>query len=208
MKQRLLGEKETLGFYLSGHPADRYHHEFQGLLTPLAALATCGLKKVTVCGVLQSVRRITTKRGKSLAILSLEDGGGAMDCVVFSEVLASNPNAVVSGEVMVIDGELGRDDYNGGVKLTASTLSTIVEWRTQRAKAIRVSLSLHDEVHLTRLSAILSHFPGDTEVQLDYRAAKAQGVVKLDKHWCVQLLDELIDELIGLLGDERVRVIF
>jgi DNA polymerase-3 subunit alpha len=208
MKQRLLGEKETLGFYLSGHPADRYHHEFQGLLTPCVALATCGLKKVTVCGVLQSVRRIMTKRGKSLAILSVEDGGGAMDCVVFSEVLEASPNAVVTGEVLVIDGELGRDDYNGGVKLTASMLSTIVEWRTHRAKALRLSLSLHDEVHLTQLSTILTHFPGDTEVHLDYRATTAQGVVKLDKHWCVQLLDELIDELIGLLGDERVQVIF
>jgi DNA polymerase-3 subunit alpha len=204
MKQRLEGEKETLGFYLSGHPADIYHQELGKLITPISHLKQSGLKKAMVCGVLNSVRRIMTKSGKRLAILTLEDATGRLDSVAFSEIFEPMQTVLVVGEAMVLEGELGQDDYTGGVKITANSLYSMACIRKRLVKYLTLTLMPEDATKLTALQQILNAFPGDTAVRMRYLNLEAQGFLTLGQAWRIGLTDLCLEQLHGLMGVERV----
>ena len=61
-----------------------------------------------------------TKRGKKLTIIKIEDPTGSIDIVAFAEIFEPHQEDMVVGQIAIVDGELGQDDYTGGVKMTAS----------------------------------------------------------------------------------------
>jgi DNA polymerase-3 subunit alpha len=207
-KQRLAGEKETLGFYLSGHPADEAQHEFGRAVTALGKLKTAGVKKALVCGVLNAVRRIVTKSGKRLAILALEDASGRVDCVVFSEIFDNLSMPLVAGEVIAVEGEVGQDDFSGGMKLTAQGVYSVSGLRNRLASHLALTLTAADATLLPALQGILSDYPGECEVRLTYRNAHAEGLLTLSQQWRVVLQDELLARLQEALDPARVKVCY
>jgi DNA polymerase-3 subunit alpha len=208
MKQRLAGEKETLGFYLSGHPADPYQQELGRLVTSMTLLGRHSPKKVMVCGLVQGVRRIMTKRGKRLAIVTLEDALGRVDVVVFSEVFDPQEKHVVPGEVLVVEGEVGQDDYTGGVKLTAIAIYTMMDARTHFSRYLSLTLNADDEPNLPALQTLLASAPGDCGVHIRYQNSHAVASMTVATQWHVAPHDALLEELNHLLNPARVELCY
>ena len=208
MKQSLDGEKDTLGFYLSGHPADVYLRELASIVKPIAQLNPSTTKKATVCGLIKGVRRIVTKRGKKLAIVSLEDASASMDVVVFSEVFEPQQSHWTAGIVCVIEGEIAVDDYNGGTKMMATMMYRMDEARTRFCKHVYVALAENDKTLITELRALLSRYPGDCVVQLRYTNQAAKASMNLGLQWRVSPSDELLHGLALVFGKDRVGVCY
>lgn len=205
-KERLDFEKETLGLYLTGHPASTYQQELQGFIEPIMMLSASKRKKVTVCGLVSKVRRIMTKRGKKLAIIGLEDVSGTIDIVAFSEIFDEAPAVV--GQMLVVDGELGQDDYTGGIKMTAEALYGMEEARTRFAKCLRLILSQEDEIRLTSLKALLEAHQGTCVVQIHYTNQHAQARMTLAPEWRVSPSDNLLMLLKSILDETQVRMCY
>lgn len=208
-KTRLEGERETLGFYLTGHPADAYLAELASFTTPIGRLNSTSSKKAITCGLVSSIRRIMTKRGKKLAIVRIEDATGGLDIVVYSEVFEPQQNNVLSGHMLVVEGDLGQDDYTGGVKMTATALYPLDEARTRFAKCLTLMLKEDDRLHLPQLEAIFKAHQGSCIVQIQYSNATAQGIINLSQQWAVSPSDELLNILSDLLMDkQRVQLCY
>lgn len=200
-KMRLEGEKETLGFYITGHPARSYLHEFQDLVIPIADL-TPAARKAIIVGMVTSTRRILTKRGKKLAIISLEDGSGHIDAVVFSEVYEPFQEKIQSGEILVLEGELSHDDYTNRTKLTASTLYLLADARTRFARCVRIRLTEAEQHVFPLLQSVLKNHRGECVVQLEYINRHAKAVLNLGAQWRVMPSDELLSILTDLLNNK------
>lgn len=207
-KHRLEGEKETLGFYLSGHPADIYQNELHTCALCIGELNPLASKKAIVCGMVRSIRQILTKRGKKLAIVGIEDVTGHLDLVVFSEVFEALSKPIQNGQVLIAEGELGQDDYSGGLKITASALYHIEEARNRFAKCLAIALTVEDQSRLSALQAILSNHPGTFAVQIKYSNPDAQGAMNCSPQWFVTPSDDLRHNLMSLLGNDRVKVVY
>jgi len=207
-KKRLDGEKETLGFYLTGHPADAYIQELNLFTTPIAKLNSAMAKKAMTCGLVSNIRRLITKRGKKLAIIRLEDTTGGLDIVAFSEVFDTQQDQVLTGSMLVVEGELGQDDYTGGVKMTATALYRIEEARTRFAKCLALNLTSDDNELLPALQSVFKAHPGQCVVQIRYSNTVAGGVVNLGQEWRVTPGDELLSILADLLDKKRVSVCY
>ena len=82
-------------------------------------------KKAIICAQVTGIRKIITKRGKKLVIIGMDDSTGRMDVVVFGEIFDAFTRPLASGDMLVVEGEVAHDDYNGGVKMTANQLLTI-----------------------------------------------------------------------------------
>ncbi len=205
-KKRLDGEKKTLGLYLTGHPADSYCQELVSFIKPIESLNPSTSKKATICGLVTGIRRIVTKRGKKLAIITLENSKASIDLVTFSEVFDPKQAVVEVGVMLIVDGELGQDDYTGGVKMTANTLYTLEEARTRFAKHLTLVLTMHDEAILPALKTLLLSHKGHCVVQIQYSNELSQAAINLGANWCVSPSDTLLAELIDLLDRERVRL--
>jgi len=198
--ERLKGEKDVLGFYLSGHPACFYQKEFKAWVHPISALNPSMMKKAWVCAQLLGIRRILTKRGKNLVILSLEDKAAKMDVVLFAEAFEGVLAKLQAGMLIVVEGEVAHDTFNGGVKITASTILTIDEARTRFANSLKIQLSQQDEEKLPKLQALLQAHPGDLTVQFVYANDDARAHLTCGVKWRVNPSEDLLSTLEILLG--------
>jgi DNA polymerase III subunit alpha len=204
IKTRLTGEKKTLGLYMTGHPSDPYLNELKAFIRPISALNPTLGKKAIVCGLVTSVRQIMTKRGKKLAIISLEDAQAKLDVIVFSELFEPKKANVSVGALCVVEGDIAVDEYNGGVKMTAITLSTMAEARTRFARHLALTIMSSDEPLLPQIKSILSLHQGNCVVQIRYMNTTAQVAMNLAASWSVTPSDELLMALRDVLDDERV----
>ena len=206
--QRLNAEKETLGFYLTGHPVDPYEQEFHSFVQPIAQLGHLQLKKVLVCGLVSQSKKILTKRGKSLVIYKVEAANGFVDVVVFSEILDSRTTPIQNGDIIVIEGELGQDDFTGGLKILATQIFTLEEARMKFARCLRLHLSPADEKLIPQLKTILQAHQGQCVVQILYANATVSGMLNLDKAFAVHPGDQLLSFLKDTLEPDRVTLCY
>lgn len=205
-KQRLDGEKETLGLYLTGHPASQYMNEFNHFITVINTLNPSVKKKVWVCGLISSMRKILTKRGKKLFILSIEDGTGKADVIVFAETMEALTFNLQVGCMVVIEGECAIDDFNGGVKISPMHLYDVPGARGCFGKNLLLTIQHNQEVLLPSIKSLLSLHKGNCLIQIKYKNLKAQALLNLPLQWRVSPNDELINLLKQILGNDNVMM--
>lgn len=120
-RELLRWEKELVGVYLSDHP-------LRGLSQRLGYIrrqSTAELKAdtryvgnmVTVIGLVSEIRSITTKRGDLMAILTIEDEYGTIECVMFPQTWQAHREMVKEDQVLVINGRA--DERNSNIQIIA-----------------------------------------------------------------------------------------
>ncbi|MFT4059966.1 MAG: DNA polymerase III subunit alpha [Legionella sp.] len=202
--QRLEGEREVLGFYLTGHPADQYRREFSDFIVPISQLNPSIHKKVVICAQVSGIRKILTKRGKKLVIIGMDDSTSRMDVVVFGEVFDAFTAPLANADMLVVEGEVAHDDFSGGVKLTATQLFDVASARTRFARCLELRLKPENQGILVSLQALFKSHSGRCAVQFAYTNEYAKAQLSLAAQWFVTPSDELLTMLTNLLGDERV----
>ncbi len=107
-------EKDTLGFYVSSHPLEQHKEAVQTFSTTDTARITDTAENARVCigGLVQSIRPIVTRNGKNpgqkMAIVTLEDHLGTIECVLFSEPYAEFAPMIRVDEVVLLIGTVDR----------------------------------------------------------------------------------------------------
>jgi DNA polymerase-3 subunit alpha len=126
--ERLAHEKAALGFYLSGHPYAAFAQE----LSPLIRLSLAELQPrkepVLIAGVVLGVRVQTSRRGK-MAIVTLDDGGAAVEVVVYNEIYDGARNALREDELVVVEAKvMQRNGEDGKRRACASSRMPCTTW--------------------------------------------------------------------------------
>lgn len=207
-KQRLDAERETLGFYLTGHPVDQYRREFKGIISMVSELDPLAQKKAYICGQICGLRKIVTKRGKKLVIIGIDDATAKIDVVVFSEVFDAFSQEVSGGDILIIEGDIATDDYNGGVKMTASQLYTVEAARTRFARCLQITFDTSQHALLAPIQSTLKAHTGACSVNMIYRNEKAKVELNLGSEWSVKPEDQLIRLLNELLGEQSAVMLY
>jgi len=212
-QQRLQGEKETLGLYLSGHPIDAYQKELHQFSTAIGNLTAKPKVMQRVAGLIISTRFMKTKTGKRLAIIGLEDTSGRIEATLFSQEADRCRDLLVAGNVLVVEGEVDHDDFSGGLRLKArkvmdlaSARSGLVKTLLLRINATQVNSGSVDKIKTILQTAKASEI-GCT-VMVEYITSQAKAKLPLDKALLVSPTENLIAALKGLLGDEHVTLVY
>jgi DNA polymerase-3 subunit alpha len=122
-KERLADEKELLGSYLANHPLDVLNKYQDERLTPISAVDV-GLKggRVSVAGVIESVRVITTKKGDPMAFATVEDLSGSRELVIFPGLYKDTRDLLADTALKLVE---ARVDVRGDdAKLIAESIAT------------------------------------------------------------------------------------
>jgi DNA polymerase-3 subunit alpha len=220
-EQKLLGEKETLGLYLTGHPIRRYERELASITSGrLASLITnggdapggrpdSGERPVVIAGLVMTMRIRKTARGGKIAFLTLDDHTARLDVRIFSEVFERFQSLLGKDKVLVIQGVLGMDDYSGGLQVTAQSIYDINQARENYARRVVVGIESRQTGNgfMHSLAEILQPFrEGHCRICIDYLGGAAAARVALGDDWSVHPTDELLHRLQELAGEERVAV--
>jgi DNA polymerase-3 subunit alpha len=217
--QLLAAEKETLGFYISSHPLVHYGRELQSLSAPSGASLSRleqfgdGVRVCVGCMIL-SVRNTVTKNGRSagsrMAMLTLEDLTGKSDAVVFSEAYERLSGLLRAESMVFVCGSVDRRRERPSI--IVDEVIPIDQALAQRTAAILLRLGAADGPTLKRLHDVLTRHrapggAGGCEVLLELAPAARPDVsvrIKPDAAWAVPASRELLNELVGLLGQERI----
>ena len=213
-REQLAREKATLGFYVSGHPLDRYQSELlrfcDGTTATIATLDT--RKSITVGGSVEGYRERRTKLGHTMAFFHIEDSVGRIEVIVRPRPLEKEGlrEALKSGEPVLLTGKIKHEqDRNNEEaalepKILLEDVVILSDALHQKTTAVRVKLSV-DEVDrdkLTSLRAMLERFPGPCPVSLEV-AAQGDWRVNIDETGLyVDPSDALVSSLERIFGQK------
>ncbi|WP_440995598.1 DNA polymerase III subunit alpha [Arhodomonas sp. SL1] len=221
--ERLAAEKEILGLYLTGHPIERYESEIQSFITArLNQIAggngqsaveggrrRNGEARVTVAGLVVGLRVRPTQTGGRLAAVTLDDRTGRLEVVVFPEAFERFRHLLVRDALVVVQGELGYDEFSDGYRVSAETVMDIGEARERFARGLLLAVDATAAANglITELRDTLSPYrEGRCPVVLDYRGDGARALLRLGEDWRVRPSDELLRRLGTLARDGAVRM--
>jgi DNA polymerase-3 subunit alpha len=212
MQDRLQGEKEVLGFYLSGHPLQRYEHELLNFISaPLGQLNAFRNQTVIVAGWVIGLRTLFTKRGDRMAIVTLEDRTSRLDLTVFSEPLNAYRELLNKDTLLIVEGEISIDEFTGNNKILARRLFDITTAREAFAEhlLIKVDEKLVKPIFFEQLQQIIKPFcAGRFPVYMQYHRADSIVNLLLGDKWLVKPTDQLLNNLQEVLGDDGAYIYY
>ena len=207
---RLQAEKETLGFYLSGHPVNRYASEINHI-------ASCSINEINphnhktarAAGIITNIRTRQTKRGDRIAIFTLEDGTGHIEVVCFSECFQQYRPLIVADQMIIAEGEVSIDDFSNGTRIVCRDLYTIDQARERSAKGLQINISAKQSLDVQQIKKMLENNLGGTcPVIFRYLKDNVQANIKLGNTWFIKPTDALLELIRLQFGRESVEVIY
>ncbi|HEY7872213.1 MAG TPA: DNA polymerase III subunit alpha [Rudaea sp.] len=222
-EQRLAGERDTLGHYLSGHPTALWRDT-------LAQLATSPIGEIgqryqppkpradddgnrfrrppetpwVVAGQLVDLR----KRGNDQAFVQIEDWSGRIEVSLFRETFVEFAPLLTRDAILVVEGGLAWDDFAGALRIRARRVFTLNEACERQAKLLRLRLNGIDEDFLSRLRDTLAGYRGgQTPLRVQYGNAAGSAEIELGTDWHVRATADLkrsLDALPGVKSTEWV----
>jgi len=211
-EQRLEGEKETLGLYLTGHPIARYESELRHIVdNTIAELKPVENKTVVVAGLVVGMRSMQTRRGDRMAFVTLDDRTGRMELAVFSDLFEKYRELLVKDALLVVEGQVSVDEYSGGFRMSAERLYHIDQARAVFASGllIETDATLLAGGFMQELKQLLkAATPGTCPVVLLHDNGSAQAEIALGPEWKVAPGGPLLERLTGLAGAGRVRLLY
>jgi DNA polymerase III subunit alpha len=215
--QRLQYEKDTLGFYLSGHPIEQYEEELKNIATKqIAYLNPRRDKTIVVAGMVVALRTMNTKRGDRMAFVSLNDQTARIEVAVFSEVYAQHRDLLEKDQLLIVEGDASVDEYTGGYKISATKIMNIDQAREAYAKYLAIDINVKgeessagDSENIDKLVGILKPYQGGhCSVCVSYQRDGAKALLPLGKEWKVKPTDELLTDLRDVFGKENVKMCY
>ncbi len=211
IKERLDGEKETLGLYLTGHPIEEYQQELRHLVSSRIVDLKAERGSQQVAGLVVGLRVMKTKRGDNMAFVTLDDRSGRIEVAVFADTYGEYREKLVKDSLLVIDGQVSHDDYSGGLKMRAEAVRSLNDARQELAKGLQLQLAsarLGGDFSL-QLAAILEPYrEGSCPVLIDYSRSDARGQLVLGQQWQVRPADELLQQLRDVYGRDKVSLVY
>jgi DNA polymerase III subunit alpha len=207
-KQRLMFEKESLGFFISGHPLEPHGSILEKFTNTdtLRIKEQADGKDVRIGGVIQHVKTIQSKNGL-MAFVTLEDMNGSVELTVFSRLYGSAESMLVVDEMILVRGDLQKDENSA--KILAQEIISLdsAEEKWSASVHLIVDLVRTREAELIQLRDLLSGYPGECKTFLHLRdpGAGAETVISLAEAFKVRAGSELRREVNGLLGYPAVE---
>lgn len=209
IKERLNGEKDTLGLYLTGHPIEEYRHELKYLISSRISELKPDKSSQNVAGLVVGLRVMRTKRGDNMAFVTLDDRSGRIECAVFSDTYNEYREKLVKDGMLIIEGQVNFDDYSGGLKMRADKVRSLADARIDLARGLIINVQAEQlsPSFPRQLADLLTPYrEGRCAIKVNYQRSDAAGRLLLGNAWRVRPQDELLENLREICGRDNVSL--
>mmetsp|Transcript_22468 Transcript_22468/g.10801 ORF Transcript_22468/g.10801 Transcript_22468/m.10801 type:complete len:1124 (+) Transcript_22468:87-3458(+) len=211
-KENLLQfEKESLGFYISGHPLDSYNE----ILEKLTNADAVSIKEMNVGtmvwigGIVRNIKVIKTKRDEQMAFVLLEELKGIIELTVFASVYNDFHGLLIEDTPLLIKGRV--ENNKRDQKITKIIVDTIIHMdNAEETCIVRVDFNLNmdktDKKKLNELKDILKCHSGlcKAYLKLNYKN-RVEAVISLPKSLKVKPGSALTKDVTELLGSNAIK---
>jgi DNA polymerase-3 subunit alpha len=214
-KELLAYEKESLGFYISGHPLDRYASEVRRFTNATTANSTeKGVRaEVTLAGIISNYQERPMKSGNGkYAFFTLEDHHGQIEFIVNSKKVEEYRDLLVRDEPLLVNGTVEApfgDAETARERLRFNDAKLLSKLRTEKSSLLDIHLNadLVSDDRLVALEKLLRSHSGPCKTLLRLEIPKrSETVLDLGDEYKVAATDDLLARIEQLFG-ERVAVL-
>jgi DNA polymerase-3 subunit alpha len=211
--ERLAKEKEVLGFFISGHPLERFREEVELFGTrTTATLGEWGEQQVSVAAVVTAVKRqISKKTGKEYARLVLEDFHGTAEAIVFPDAWAKLNQIIAQDSALLLSGGYSdRDRGEDQAPFIVESAQRLDQLKTSGALALSLTWrapAAPEPTALREAMAICSAHPGPTPLFVEWSDGNGEAVRLRSRRLRVSAEEELVRALRNLLGPQAVHYV-
>lgn len=207
-KQRLQGEKETLGLYLTGHPIDQYESEIKHIIRNRIVNLRPAKESQYIAGLIVALRVMRNKRGQKMAFITLDDRTARIEVSVFADQFEQYQHQLEKDALVIVEGEVSHDDYTNNLKVRSKSVANLIEARCKYAKWLQ--LVLPEQVckpgFADLLANLLGSCKGDLPVIIEYQKNDAKACFQLAEQWKISPTDELLQTLQQQYGKQSAQL--
>ena len=236
LRDKLLFEKEVLGFCLSGSLLDVYTHELKKLkLAPLSEINRPDeirrAVNILLCGVVKDIRKMKSKKGNWFNILLLDDGKTQSEILLFDDAMPLDP--LLEDDVIMLEASLSWDKFRNRRRVKVNLIQNIEKYRGYNLQKLCIYLkSPKAKDQLPKLKELLSKAESDESVfgeaklsfvyehdgvkakfvpclanNIDNKSDNKSDNNKIGKNG-INITDKLLQDLKLLLGDESIELLY
>ena len=216
-REKLLMEKEVLGFYLSSHPLEEFRGQFETFCSHNSAELTelPDRTEITIGGMLSSIKFAHVRKVRpgstatKYANFDLEDIQGMIRCILWPNDFEKFGEMIQPDAVVVIRGVIDRRGGGDDVNLICNELIPIeqIDAKYTHGVQVRVNEDIHGEKGLTQVREIMRGYPGQCEVQLMLCLEDGSRVQLRSGNLQVDLSPEMRTRIEDLLGPGHFRLL-
>ena len=208
-REKLTGEKETIGFYVTGHPLDEYRDKVKDLATH-DTTTTEGLERgaeVAMCGVITTIQRRRNKEQKLWASFVLEDWAGTAECMAFAKVFEDLQKDIVEDKAVLIRGTVMPEE-NTSPKISVKSIVPleIAGLDLPSLISVRVFLNGKGEDRARELTQLFERKQGKANVRLKLEKPRDFTVI-MDVATKVKPDREFVSEIERICGPQSYEVL-
>ncbi|MFH2069574.1 MAG: DNA polymerase III subunit alpha [Candidatus Omnitrophota bacterium] len=206
----LAGEREVLGFYLSGHPLG--HHE--KILTLFAknsvkeVLAMKSGTPVRLGGLIEKVKKLVTKReNKRMASFTFEDLTAKIEAMVFPEAFEKFAGFIHSGGIVFLEGKV--DIREETAQILVGEIVPVSEGIKRYAQKVEITFfpAGTEEKTLKKFQDLIAKYPGETPLHLKLMfTGKRAALVKLNNNYRIAPEESFVKEAEAIFGPSSVTL--
>lgn len=208
--EKLKREREHIGFYLSSHPLNKYKDDIRlfssHTLAPADWAEVEDRAQVKVAGIITTVKQVRDKKGRPFAFITMEDKGGSIEVITFSDAFDRCMNLIQPDTIVMVDGHV--DMRDGTPKIIARNLERIENLREQNQAKIRLCMmfdtqELSDE-DIAQVGRLCGEHKGQSSIRIRVRSPHVKNLRLGARRFVVDPSDELLREVRAILGKDRV----
>jgi DNA polymerase-3 subunit alpha len=208
-REKLTGEKETIGFYVTGHPLDEYREKVKDLATH-DTTTTEGLERgveVAMCGVITGLQRKRNKEQKLWATFVLEDWAGTADCMAFAKVYEDLAKDIVEDKAVLIRGSILPEE-NAAPRISVKSIVPLEKAGLELPSlvSVRVFLTGKGDERARELTSLFQRKKGEAHVRLRLEKPRDFTVI-LDVDTKVKPDKEFVAEVERICGPQSFEVL-
>jgi DNA polymerase-3 subunit alpha len=207
-EQQLAGEYAVLGFYISGHPLDKY----AGRLKDLNAVELSTMESrrngedIVVAGIIVQMRPMRSRRGARWAIFTLQDRTGVIEALAFPEAFGKLEQVMKTNTPLLVKGRVAIEDVGTRLIVADARLLEQVADKAPSMLRVRVDLGSVNSDALDRLQKLFVSRPGRCKVAFDLLQNDGTEAT-LESGSAVHADRELVERVREICGTDSVAVV-
>lgn len=207
--QLLAYEKESIGFYLTGHPLAAYQDDIRryGTTTTETLEQIPDGKEVTICGIIAGMKQKMTKKGEKMAIVTLEDLSGSVEVIIFPDLYKTVQELLLTDMPVIVAGTIDQAEQGPQIKAMRIHLLSEVKKKSVARLDITMNTTGLTQDDMAKVKEILLKHKGDIPVYLRMQdPLNGESLISVSKEIWVRPSDRLIDEIESILGAGSVSL--
>ncbi|MCF6248661.1 MAG: DNA polymerase III subunit alpha, partial [Desulfobacula sp.] len=209
-------EKESLGFYITGHPLDKYKTLIQKYtsVNSISIQDAADGKMIRMSGTIKALKIHKTKKGDMMAFSAIEDQTGNIEVVVFPNLYAKTHMLIANEEIVILEAEVQKKENI--VKLIAEKLVPIEQAPKEWTNGVLICVDAQASTTRTLedIKSIVEKYPGDCitclkiqmpDLSSDSKNGQAQVLVKLGEQYLTASDPMFFKEIETLIGEDTIE---